>query len=208
MNSSIINRKLMHKLDGYHRKADNIINRVVLWINGVEFDQSVFVSGRIFIRNEGKIRIGVGTRINSASWTNPIGGNDRTYLQIMRGGGVLQIGDNSAISNTAITVAESVNIGRNVFIGAGCKIYDTDFHPIEAEFRFGDTVDITRTKTKRIIIEDGAFIGGHSIILKGTHIGENSVIGAGSVVAGKIPANEIWAGNPARFIKKIKDVMY
>ena len=207
MNSSIINRKIMHKLDGYHRKFDNIINRVVLWINGVEFDRSVLVSGRIFIRNEGKIRIGVGTRINSASWTNPIGGNDRTYLQIMRGG-VLSIGDNSGISNTAITVAESVNIGRNVFIGAGCKIYDTDFHPIEAEFGFGDTADITRTKTKRIIIEDGAFIGGHSIILKGTHIGENSVIGAGSVVAGNIPANEIWAGNPARFIKKIKDVMY
>lgn len=207
MNLSIINRKLMHKLDGYHRKVDNIINRVVLRINGVEFDQSVFVSGRIFIRNEGKIHIGVGTRINSASWTNPIGGNDRTYFQIMRGG-VLSIGDNSGISNTAITVAESVNIGRNVFIGAGCKIYDTDFHPIEAEFRFGDTADITRTKTKRIIIEDGAFIGGHSIILKGSHIGENSVIGAGSVVAGNIPANEIWAGNPARFIKKIKDVMY
>lgn len=126
MNASIINRKIMHKLDGYHRKFDNIINRVVLWINGVEFDRSVLVSGRIFIRNEGKIRIGVGTRINSASWTNPIGGNDRTYLQIMRGG-VLSIGDNSGISNTAITVAESVNIGRNVFIGAGCKIYDTDF---------------------------------------------------------------------------------
>lgn len=207
MNASIINRKIMYKLDGYHRKFDNIINRVVLWINGVEFDRSVLVSGRIFIRNEGKIRIGVGTRINSASWTNPIGGNDRTYLQIMRGG-VLSIGDNSGISNTAITVAESVNIGRNVFIGAGCKIYDTDFHPIEAEFRFGDTADITRTKTKRIIIEDGAFIGGHSIILKGTHIGENSVIGAGSVVAGNIPANEIWAGNPARFIKKIKGVMH
>ena len=206
MTLSIIYRKLRHKLDAYHRKVDNIINRVVLLINGVEFDRSVLISGRIFIRNEGKIRIGVGTRINSASWTNPIGGNDRTYLQIMRGG-VLFLGDNSAISNTAITVAESVNIGRNVFIGAGCKIYDTDFHPIEAEFRFGDTVDITRTKTKRIIIEDGAFIGGHSIILKGTHIGENSVIGAGSVVAGNIPANEIWAGNPARFIKKIKDVM-
>lgn len=34
MNASIINRKIMHKLDGYHRKFDNIINRVVLWING------------------------------------------------------------------------------------------------------------------------------------------------------------------------------
>lgn len=87
MTPSIICRKLMHKLDGYHRKGDNIINRAVLWINGVQVDQSVSVSGRIFIRNEGKIRIGVGTRINSASWTNPIGGNDRTYLQIMRGGG-------------------------------------------------------------------------------------------------------------------------
>lgn len=123
------------------------------------------------------------------------------------GGGVLSIGDNSGISNTAITVAESINIGRNVFIGAGCKIYDTDFHPIEAEFRFGSNADITRTKTKRVIIEDGAFIGGHSIVLKGTHIGENSVIGAGSVVTGNIPANEIWAGNPVRFIRKIKEVM-
>ncbi len=86
MTLSIIYRKLLHKLDAYHRKVDNIINRVVLWINGVEFERSVLISGRIFIRNEGKIRIGVGTRINSASWTNPIGGNDRTYLQIMRGG--------------------------------------------------------------------------------------------------------------------------
>ena len=205
MNLSINYRKLKHKLDGYHRKADNIMNKVILRINGVEFDRSVSISGRIFIRNDGEIVIGKGVKINSASWSNPIGGNDRTYLQIMRGG--LSIGDNSGISNTAITVAESVNIGRHVFIGAGCKIYDTDFHPIEAEFRFGSNADICRTKTKPIIIEDGAFIGGHSIVLKGAHIGKNSVIGAGSVVTGNIPANEVWAGNPARFIRKIKEVM-
>lgn len=122
-------------------------------------------------------------------------------------GGVLSIGNNSGISNTAITVAESVNIGKHVFIGAGCKIYDTDFHPIEAEFRFGPNADNSMTKTKPIVIEDGAFIGGHSIILKGAHIGENSVIGAGSVVTGSIPPNEVWAGNPARFIKQIKEVI-
>lgn len=118
-------------------------------------------------------------------------------------GGVLAIGDNSGISNTAITVAESVNIGKYVFIGAGCKIYDTDFHPIDAEFRYGSNADISKTKIKPIVIEDGAFIGGHTIVLKGTHIGENAVIGAGSVVAGNIPANEVWAGNPARFIRHI-----
>lgn len=207
MKISILYQKVKRKLYGYRRKANNKMNKVFLRINGVDFDQSVSVSGKIFILNEGEIFIGKGVKINSASWANPIGGNDRTYFQIMRGG-VLSIGDNSGISNTAITVAESVNIGRHVFIGAGCKIYDTDFHPIEAEFRFGSNADISRTKTKPIIIEDGVFIGGHSIVLKGTHIGENSVIGAGSVVAGNIPANEVWAGNPVRFIRKVKDVMY
>lgn len=54
-----------------------------------------------------------------------------------------------------------------------------------------------------VIIEDNAFIGARSIILKGVTIGANSIIGAGSVVTKSIPANEIWAGNPAKFIRKI-----
>lgn len=49
--------------------------------------------------------------------------------------------------------------------------------------------------------EDGAFIGGNSIILKGVKIGKNSVVGAGSVVTRDIPDGEIWAGNPARKIR-------
>jgi acetyltransferase-like isoleucine patch superfamily enzyme len=57
--------------------------------------------------------------------------------------------------------------------------------------------------TKPVTIEDGAFIGGDVIILKGVVIGENSVIGAGSVVAKSVPPGEIWAGNPAKFIRKL-----
>ena len=86
MKPSIVYQKVKRKLDGYHRKADNIMNKVILRINGVEFNRSVSISGRIFIRNDGEIVIGKGVKINSASWSNPIGGNDRTYLQIMRGG--------------------------------------------------------------------------------------------------------------------------
>ena len=47
------------------------------------------------------------------------------------------------------------------------------------------------------------FIGAHSTILKVVTIGENSIIGAGSVISKSIPANEIWAGNPVKFIKNI-----
>lgn len=57
-------------------------------------------------------------------------------------------------------------------------------------------------KTGHIEIGEGAFIGTKSIITKGVKIGKRSIVGAGSVVTKDIPDDEIWAGNPARFIKK------
>ena len=56
--------------------------------------------------------------------------------------------------------------------------------------------------SKGIRINNDVFIGANSIILKGVEIGKCSVIGAGSIVTKCIPENEIWAGNPAMFIKK------
>ena len=49
------------------------------------------------------------------------------------------------------------------------------------------------------------FIGTSCIIGKGVTIGENSVIAAGSVVVKNVPSNEIWGGNPAKFIRKINE---
>ena len=59
-------------------------------------------------------------------------------------------------------------------------------------------------KVAPVIIKDNAFIGAGSIILKGTIIGMNSIVAAGSVVTKSIPDNEIWGGNPAKFIKKVE----
>ena len=55
------------------------------------------------------------------------------------------------------------------------------------------------------MIKDHAFIGAHSLILKGVTIGKYSVVGAGSVVTKSIPDGEIWAGNPAHFIRKLSE---
>ncbi|WP_212635306.1 acyltransferase [Pseudozobellia thermophila] len=54
-----------------------------------------------------------------------------------------------------------------------------------------------------MVIKDRAFIGAYSIILKGVTIGENAIVGAGSVVTKSVPDNQIWAGNPAKFIRSI-----
>lgn len=58
------------------------------------------------------------------------------------------------------------------------------------------------TKTMPVVIEDGVLIGAQSIVLKGSHIGARTVIGAGSVVCGNIPSDCIAAGNPCKFIRK------
>ena len=58
-------------------------------------------------------------------------------------------------------------------------------------------------KTTPVYIGEGVFIGACSIVTKGVSIGKHSVVGAGSVVTHDIPEEEIWAGNPARFIKKL-----
>ena len=63
--------------------------------------------------------------------------------------------------------------------------------------------DRANTKTAPVIIDDDVFIGTNCIIGKGVHIGARSIIAAGSVVVKDIPADEVWGGNPARFIKKV-----
>ena len=52
---------------------------------------------------------------------------------------------------------------------------------------------------------DNIFIGAHTTIIKGVFIGKKSIIGACSIISKNIPDNEVWAGNPAKFIRKMND---
>lgn len=114
--------------------------------------------------------------------------------------GAITIGENSGLSNTHITARVSVTIGKDVNIGSDCRIYDNDFHSVNYEDRIHGDKNINAAP---IIIKDGAFIGTRSIILKGVTICERSIVGAGSVVTKSIPHDEVWAGNPAQFIKRL-----
>ncbi len=125
----------------------------------------------------------------------------RTVI-IARYGGNIEIGDGFGISGTTIYSTSSIKIGKNATIGANCKIIDNDFHPLDPEQR---RLGLNEQYTRRapIVIGDNCFIGMNSIILKGTTLGSNVVVGAGSVVHGVFPDNCIIAGNPAKIIKHI-----
>ncbi|WP_282591784.1 acyltransferase [Gaoshiqia sediminis] len=107
------------------------------------------------------------------------------------------------MSSTALIAHHQITIGNNVKIGGGTCIYDTDFHAINPNTRALQETDREKKINLPVLIEDNVFIGAHTTILKGVTIGKNSVVGACSVVTKSIPANEIWAGNPARFIKTL-----
>lgn len=175
----------------------NGVNRAAAFLGGVKMGKRFRSRGRIRICNRGRIRIGDRVIVNSSIMANPIGGNPCTILVAMKGAAIT-VGNGSGISNTAIFARESVTVGENVFIGAGTCIYDNDFHPVDFESRMRNDAPVC----KPVVIKDGAFIGAHSIILKGVTVGERSVIGAGSVVTKSVPDGEIWAGNPAKPIKK------
>lgn len=115
------------------------------------------------------------------------------------GDGKIIIGDNTGISHAVLVSRTSIVLGKNVLVGGGVQIFDNDFHPIDYRDRNNDM----NIKKSPVSIEDNVFIGANSIILKGVRIGEGAVIGAGSVVTRNVPANEVWAGNPARYVKTI-----
>ncbi|WP_318308109.1 acyltransferase [Flagellimonas crocea] len=158
------------------------------------------INGRLFMRGQGAVFLGKEVKFNSSPSANPIGGDTRTTLRVYPNA-TLRIGDDCGISNSAIICHDEITIGNHVKIGGSVKIYDTDFHSLNPDLRKEVKTDIA--KTRPVSIGNSCFIGAFSIILKGVSIGDNSIIGAGSVVTKSVPANEIWGGNPAKFIKKI-----
>lgn len=92
---------------------------------------------------------------------------------------------------------ELVTLGTRVFIGPNV-VFTDDPHPLNPSPRihFGGA-----------IVEDEAVIGANVTILPHVRIGKRAVVGAGSMVTKDIPAYEVWVGNPAKFLKRVENVV-
>ena len=98
------------------------------------------------------------------------------------------IGDNSNIQGSNY-IADRTTIGASVFIGPNSTILNDKYPPSgNAE------------KWIPVEVQNHAVVGGGCTLLPGANLGEGSVLGGGSVLTKSIPAGEVWAGNPARFL--------
>ena len=181
-------------------KFHTIRNLLLLNYWGVKTGNSISLFGSIKVLNMNVIVIGDRVRVLSG-YSNMVGGECKTAFYTGQQGKII-IGNDVGISNATLISQCEICIDDKVFIGGGCKIYDNDFHAIQPEARFNRPLEIP---AKPIRICKGAFIGGHSIILKGVTIGEFAVVGAGSVVVKDIPAGEVWGGSPAKKLKNVGD---
>jgi acetyltransferase-like isoleucine patch superfamily enzyme len=102
-------------------------------------------------------------------------------------------------------ICEGVTIEDNVFVGHGVTFIN-DSYP-RATTNEGQLQTEANWKVERTVIKKGASIGSGATILSGISIGENAIIGAGSVVTKDVPANAIVAGNPAKLLRHIDQVL-
>lgn len=121
-----------------------------------------------------------------------------------------KIGDNCNICANVL-IENEVSVGNNVTVKSGVQLWDGI--TVEDDVFIGPNATFTNDlfprsknqdwKLSKTVIKKGASIGANTTILCGITIGENAMIGAGSVVTHDVPAGELWYGNPARCIRKI-----
>ena len=173
--------------------------RLFCRIRGIKLGKGTVFNGKPNINRApgSSIIIGENCKFNSAKNSATLFVNQRCAFVTVLKDAEIVIGNNSGGTATTIAAASSVRIGDDVMIGANTKIIDNDFHDPNPEKR-----DEIEFPARPVIIDNNVFIGLNCLILKGVRIGENSVIGANSVVLGSIPPNSLAMGNPCKVIMK------
>ena len=193
-------RKVMHFLDSARlrfRIAWGGYYKFWARCRGVEF------LGRCRIMGRPKFKLYPGTRVIigdgctflSGKTDNQIGNNHPCSIWVLNKGAVVKIGKDCGFSGTSIGSFVGITIGDRVRCGANTLIMDSNWHP----------EDPRSGKPKAVEIGNDVWLGAGVMVLKGSKIGENSVIGANSVVMGEIPPNSIAAGNPCQLILPSKE---
>jgi acetyltransferase-like isoleucine patch superfamily enzyme len=172
------------------------VTRFELAIKGISYGRSIIFHGTIHTKRfqNSSIIIGDNCTFLSRPFSNQIGVDRPCMISTQTEKAKIEIGNLCGFSGTVIGAFEHIKFGNNVRCGANTLITDSDWH----------TDDYRSGKSSPVFIEDNVWLGVNVTVLKGVTIGQNTIIGAGSVVTKDIPANVVAAGNPCKVIKQIK----
>ena len=195
-------------LNSLRLKYYTIKNILLFKLNrSVVFGSSLGIRGpfKLIIRKDASLKIGDSFSMSSGMMLNPLSRNIKSMIRIDDNANVI-IGNNVGVSSSCLWSKKSITFGNNVKIGADCLFFDSDMHSLNYINRRNPTTDIKDAKSAPIIIGNDVFIGTRSIITKGITIGDCSIIASGCVVVKSVPPNEVWGGNPAKFIRKLNTI--
>ncbi len=161
-------------------------NQWILRSRGVVIEGKCWFQDVVVPRNPWDIHIGAGVMLDEKVTLLSTGEKREVPRIILHPGTYIN-------RYTMLDATEKIEIGEKCLIGPFCYITDHD-HKLEKGA--GNFV------SRPVIICNGCWIGAHVTVLKGVEIGENSIVGAGSVVTRNLPPGSVAAGNPARVIKQ------
>jgi acetyltransferase-like isoleucine patch superfamily enzyme len=143
----------------------------------------------------GRLVLGPGVQVT-------IGADCRIGKRVLiTGRGQVSVGNNTLLNGCWIGCEQKVDIGSFCLI-SDCDIADTAFHNLSPRLRHEPLIERTVAPVQ---IGDNVWIGARSIVLKGVTIGNDSVVGAGTVVRENVPPRVVVAGNPAAVVKQFRD---
>ena len=141
----------------------------------------------------GRFKIQEGTRVELG---------DRVRVRgrvIINGGGVVTVGPDTLLNGCWIGARTTVSIGARCLI-SDCDITDSDFHNLDPVRRHDPPDERTQRPVR---IGDNVWVGAHAMVLKGTTVGHDSVVGAAAVVRGTVDPGVVVVGNPAQVARKL-----
>jgi len=159
----------------------------------VKKNQPVLMLGRGVIEFEDEVKLGY--------FPSPFFFNGYIHIEARGADSLVKVGEGTHINNNFVAISEHVSIiiGKRCLFGTNVEIYDSDFHGLAVAYR--GVSDPAQAKS--VFIGDDVFVGSNVKIMKGAEIGVGSVIANGAVVIGKIPANVVAGGNPAKVLRVI-----
>jgi acetyltransferase-like isoleucine patch superfamily enzyme len=151
-----------------------------------------------------RIVIGKNVTLVSDAKHNIAGINHPVILATLTSSAIIKIGDGSGCSGSVLCAVKGIDIGNHVALGANCKIYDSDFHPVQPGKRLNQS-SILDAKSAPVIISDHVWISEGALVLKGVEMGFGSVLSAKSVLTTNAKLLSVYVGNPAVFVREISN---